>query len=436
MRVVLGRFVESGCDDFAVDVATHVGHFFRAFVDQKHKELDFGMVLGDGSCDILQQDRFSGARRGEQNAALAFADGREEVHDAGGVVVLLPFQIQFLIRMNRGQVFEGDAVLCLGGIFAIDRIDAGESEVAFVVAGLADKARDGIAGLELKTANLVRADVNVVRPGKVIQVGVAEESVTFLHDFESAFGIDGSAFAGGSGEQPVNESLLFQPFHVGDIQGVRLFLQIEHRRVAQFSPALHGKGDFFRIGGRSLQLVVGDVVLGKEPVVPTELVPTELVEFAVAVIAKSVVAVAIVLNVAVGVAAAVLGGSVERGVRHGRIERRIVLRCAGIGNAVGHVSYGVERTLVFFGEFACSRSGGDDGFVGKFGSRSGNEFGIRRMNWSRFAQSVFVGLFGLICGFDFRRQLFPWTSTVPFGWSFRFVFGQIFGKSDGGGEIA
>ena len=36
---------------------------------------------------LLQQHRLAGARRGHDQAALALADGRQQIHDAAGVVV-------------------------------------------------------------------------------------------------------------------------------------------------------------------------------------------------------------------------------------------------------------------------------------------------------------------------------------------------------------
>ncbi len=43
-----------------------------------------GMVGGDGIGDFLEQDRLSGSGLGDDQAALALADGREQVHDAHG----------------------------------------------------------------------------------------------------------------------------------------------------------------------------------------------------------------------------------------------------------------------------------------------------------------------------------------------------------------
>jgi len=54
LDVALGRLVECGADDFALDGALHVGDFFGALVDEEHDERDFGMIGGDGVGHGLQ----------------------------------------------------------------------------------------------------------------------------------------------------------------------------------------------------------------------------------------------------------------------------------------------------------------------------------------------------------------------------------------------
>ena len=82
LHVARGRLVEGGTDHFAAHRALHVGDFFGALVDQQHDQRDFGMVGGDGIGDALQQHRFAGAGRRDDQAALPFADGREQIHHA------------------------------------------------------------------------------------------------------------------------------------------------------------------------------------------------------------------------------------------------------------------------------------------------------------------------------------------------------------------
>ena len=60
-----------------------------------------GWLADDGLGDVLEQDGLAGARRGDDQAALALADGREQVHDAGGQRLLAGFQDDLLGRVDR-----------------------------------------------------------------------------------------------------------------------------------------------------------------------------------------------------------------------------------------------------------------------------------------------------------------------------------------------
>ena len=76
LHVAGGRLVEGRRDDLALDRALHVGDFFRPLVDEQHDQVDLGVVGGDAVGDVLQQHRLAGARRRDDQAALALADRR------------------------------------------------------------------------------------------------------------------------------------------------------------------------------------------------------------------------------------------------------------------------------------------------------------------------------------------------------------------------
>ena len=163
LHVAGGRLVEGRADDFAVHRALHVGDFFRTLVDQQHDQRDFRMIGGDRVGDGLQQHRLTGARRSDDQAALAFADRREQVHHAAGVVVARGFELQPLVRIERRQVVEEDLVARFLGRLEVDRVDFDQREVALAFLGRADLAGDGVAGAQVEAADLRRRDVDVVR---------------------------------------------------------------------------------------------------------------------------------------------------------------------------------------------------------------------------------------------------------------------------------
>ena len=101
LDVACGGLVEGGADDFALDAALHVGDFFRALVDEQNDEDDLGVVGGDGVGDGLQQHGLAGARRRDDQAALALADGGEQIHDAAGDVLADGLHLDALLRVER-----------------------------------------------------------------------------------------------------------------------------------------------------------------------------------------------------------------------------------------------------------------------------------------------------------------------------------------------
>jgi len=115
---------------------------------------------------MLEHHRLTGFRRRNQQAALAFADGRNQVDQAAGNVFLcldVAFQVQTLGREQRGQVLEQDLVLGLLGRTAIDLVYLHQRKIALTFFGRADLAFDGIASVQIETSNLRRANVNVIR---------------------------------------------------------------------------------------------------------------------------------------------------------------------------------------------------------------------------------------------------------------------------------
>ena len=87
LDVALGRLIKGGTDDFGLDAALHVRHFFGALVDEQHDEHHLGVIHGDAVGQILEQHGFTGAGGGDDETALAHAHRRHQVHDPGRKVV-------------------------------------------------------------------------------------------------------------------------------------------------------------------------------------------------------------------------------------------------------------------------------------------------------------------------------------------------------------
>jgi len=230
-----GGLVEGGGDDFTFYGALHVGDFFRALVDEEDDEDYFRMVGGDGVGDGLEEHGLAGARRSYDEAALAFADGGEQVHDAAGGVLADGLHLDAFLGVERGEIVEEDFVAGLFGGLEVDGLDLDQREIFFALVRAADVAADGVAGLEIELANLRGGDVDVVRAGEVVVVGRAEEAVAVGEDFEDAFGEDVAFFFGLRLEDLEDEVLFAEAAGTGDVEGAG--------ELAEFGDAL-----FFQFG--------------------------------------------------------------------------------------------------------------------------------------------------------------------------------------------
>ncbi len=98
--------IEAGGEYFAFDDALHVGDFFGTFVDEQHHHGNFGVVFGNAGADVLNEDRFAGARRCHDERALAFSERREEVHHAGADRLLARFELEPFFGVDGCEVVE------------------------------------------------------------------------------------------------------------------------------------------------------------------------------------------------------------------------------------------------------------------------------------------------------------------------------------------
>jgi hypothetical protein len=157
------------------------------------RRLDFGVVGGDGVGDVLQHHRLAGARRRDDQRALAFAERRDQVDDPSRQILaarILEFELELLFRIERGQVVEIDALAHPLRIVEIDAGDLEQREITLAVARRADLALDGVAGAQPEAPHLARADIDVVGSRQVIRLGRAQEAEPVRHHFQHAVARD------------------------------------------------------------------------------------------------------------------------------------------------------------------------------------------------------------------------------------------------------
>ena len=197
------------------------------------------MRVGDG----LQQHGLAGARRSDDQAALALADGRQQVHDAAGDVLAHGLHLDALLRIERRQVVEEDLVAGLFGRLEVDGFDLDQGEVLLAFVRRAHVAGDGVAGLEVELADLRGRDVDVVRAGQVVVVGRAQEAVAVGQDFEHAFGEDVAFFFALGLKNLEDEVLLAEAAGAGDVEAAGKFAQFGNVVFFQFGDC-HGLPEF------------------------------------------------------------------------------------------------------------------------------------------------------------------------------------------------
>src|SRR4051812_12684200 len=152
-----GRFVESRRHYFTLDRTLHLRNFFRTLVNEQHNQIDVREIRCNGMRDVLKHDRLAAFRAGDQQAALAFADRRDDVDDAPCKVFFrldVPLHLELLGRKQRGQVLEQYLVLGILGRFPVYLVYLYQREIALTVFGRPDLSFYRIACMKIESAYL------------------------------------------------------------------------------------------------------------------------------------------------------------------------------------------------------------------------------------------------------------------------------------------
>ena len=176
--------VRRGDDFTALDRTPKVSRFLRTFIHEQDHSVNVRMICENGIGDVMQQGRLACARRGDNQAARAFADGRDEVYHARGNAIGHSFEDIPLVRIDTGQIIELLHRLPLFRRVPINLEDLGQLGAAFF--GWHRPAFDLEAGLEAEFSDHVRRHVNIVRADLEALGGIAQEAKPFLADFEDA----------------------------------------------------------------------------------------------------------------------------------------------------------------------------------------------------------------------------------------------------------
>ena len=202
------------------------------------------MIGGDGVSDVLQHHRFTGFRRRHNQTALAHADRRTEVDDAGGHVLggtVAALQAQALVRVQRGQVFKQNLVLGVFRLVVVDVINFEQREIAFAFFRRADLAENGVAGVQVEPTNLTGRDINVIGAGEVGAIARTQETKAIGQDFQHAITVNRLAILGVVFQDGENDVLLTLAGRAFEIEGHGDVGEFLGGFFLQFSQ-IHGRG--------------------------------------------------------------------------------------------------------------------------------------------------------------------------------------------------
>ena len=135
--------------------------------------------------------------------------------------------------MHGREVVEEDFLGEVVRVVAVDRLDAQQGEVSFVFLRRANRAGHRVAVAEAEAANLARRDVDVVRAGKVVVVGAAEEAETVGQDLQRPLAVHQPLELHPLLEDAEDQLLLLEAADVGDLFHLGGGDQLGHRHPLQ-----------------------------------------------------------------------------------------------------------------------------------------------------------------------------------------------------------
>ena len=137
--------VECRSDNLRLNVACHLGNLLRTLVYEQYNHIYFGMVVGDGIGNTLQQHGFTRFRLRHNQRALTLADWREQIDDTiGECIVSISREVELLARKERCHKLELHTVADKFGVQTVDFGYAHERKIFFALFRRADYAANGI----------------------------------------------------------------------------------------------------------------------------------------------------------------------------------------------------------------------------------------------------------------------------------------------------
>ena len=137
-------------------------------------------------------------------------NGNHQVHDSRGIIVRGTFNVHFPVWVQGGKVIKENLITRHFRVFVIDGLYFQKRKIPLGFFGLTDLSGDGVAGSQVKSTDLRRGNVNIVRPRQIVVVGCAQKTKSIRKDFKGSFTIDLTIFFKLGLKQGKNEFLFSQ----------------------------------------------------------------------------------------------------------------------------------------------------------------------------------------------------------------------------------
>lgn len=176
--------VRAGVDFGTWEGAAEFGDFLGAFVDEEDHEVDgFVVFFPDGLGHVEEEGGFTGARWGDDESALAAADGCHDVDDAGGVAVGCGFEGDSFGGVDGLEFLE---VWEFRGFFRGHAVDGADFDELGAARAFLVEAVDPLADAEVVAADDFRGDEDVFAGLFEVSGLESEEAEAFWGEFEHA----------------------------------------------------------------------------------------------------------------------------------------------------------------------------------------------------------------------------------------------------------
>ena len=164
--------------------ASEIGNFFRAFIDKQNDDVHLLVILRDGFSDMMEQRRFTRARRRDDQAALAHAKRRHQIHDPGRISFRQGLELDPFIGVDGRKFLERPQALIFGGLSSIDREQFRQLRTAIAAPRLAVNPHPVT---QTEAPDNFRRDENVLWRLHEVTLRVPQKTKTLAGNFDDAF---------------------------------------------------------------------------------------------------------------------------------------------------------------------------------------------------------------------------------------------------------